>query len=108
MLYSFEAPDGSVVELEYAPDDAPAIGEIVLGPDGRTYRRLVSMPEIHGAHDGSSNFPRFESTQLPKNWVHHKGEFGPTGNVRYSSRREIEEDMARARHAGTELEYGEL
>ena len=108
MWYPFEREDGEPVEMEFKPDDAPAIGSIVLDEDGRKCRRLASMPQIHGARDGSSNFPRFESHQLPRNWIHHKGEFSPSGKPRYSNRKEIEEDMARARNAGTEIEYGEL
>lgn len=107
MLYPFQASDGSHVELEYAPDDAPAIGEVVC-VEGKTYRRLASMPQIHGAHEGSSNWPRFESTQMPRNWIHHRGEFSPSGKPRFDSRRQIDEAMARAREAGTEMEYGEL
>lgn len=108
MLYPFQAPDGSTVEIEYAPDDAPAIGEVVLADDGQKVVRIASRPQIHGARDGSSNFPRFESSQLPRWWKHHKGEFSPTGKPRYNSRREIDEDCARAREAGTEIEYGQL
>jgi hypothetical protein len=108
MLYPFQSPDGSVVELEYAPDDAPEIGAIVLGADGVKYRRLASMPQIHGARDGSSNFPRFESNQLPRWWTHHKGEFSPEGKPRFENRKQINEAMARARHCGTEIEYDAL
>ena len=63
------------------------------------------MPQIHGT---VGNFPRFESTQLPRWWKHHKGEFSPIGKPRYSNRQEVEEDMARARHDGTQIEYGSL
>lgn len=107
MLYEFRSEDGSVIVREYPMAEAPDFGaEVEEG--GRIYRRVPSVAQIQGAHEGSTKFPRFESSQLPKWWIHHKGEFSPTGKPRYSTRQEIEEDMARARAAGTEIEYGSL
>ena len=54
----------------------------------------------------------FASYQLPKNWQHHQdagGEFTDRGQPIFSSRKQIEEAMARARgEAGTLIEYNEL
>jgi len=107
MIYEFRDDEGHVIELELSPHEAPDIGaERIV--NGRVFKRIASRVQVAGAHEGSTKFPRFESSQLPKWWAHHRGEFSPTGKPRYSSRKEVEEDMARARQAGTEIEYGEL
>jgi hypothetical protein len=108
MIYQFRADDGSMAEVEMDVADAPSIGEpLVLG--GVTYKRIPSVLQVCGAHEGSTRHPRFESHQLPRHWRYHKGEFSPSGKPRFSSRKEVDEAMARCRHNdGQEISYGEL
>lgn len=109
MLYEFQCPDGELILLPYSPDDAPDIGEVVVTSEGVRARRIPSTPEIKGAHEGSTAWPRFESHQLPRNWKHHKGEFSPEGKPRFNSKQEIKEACARASHLeGQEVRHGEL
>ena len=51
----------------------------------------------------------FASSQLPKNWKHHKGEFDSAGRPVFTNRRQIENSMARAREEeGLNIEYDQL
>ncbi len=54
----------------------------------------------------------FASHQLPRNWVHHEqagGEFNDKGQPVFSTRKQIEESMARARgEEGTTIYHNEL
>lgn len=108
MIYQFRAEDGSLAEVEMDMADAPDIGEpLVLG--GKTYKRIPSVIQVCGAHEGSTKFPRFESHQLPRYWKHHKGEFAPNGKPRFATRKQVDEAMARCRgDEGQEIGYGEL
>jgi len=51
----------------------------------------------------------FASSQLPKNWKHHKGRFDKKGRPIYTDRREIANDASRADwQDGTNIEYDAL
>ena len=109
MLYEFQCPDGRVMTMAYSPDEAPDIGEVVVTSEGVRARRIPSLPEIKGAKDGSINWPRFESHQLPRYWKHHKGEFSKEGKPRFDTKKQIDEACSRAEHAdGTTIKHGEL
>lgn len=109
MLYEFQCPDGRVLSLSYSPDEAPDIGEVVVTSEGVRARRIPSLPQVKGAHEGSTAWPYFESRALPRWWKHHKGEFSKEGKPRFSSKKEIDEACARALHDdGTTVKHGEL
>jgi len=118
MIYEFEAEDGTLVEVEMDAANAPDIGEpLVL--DGVEYRRVFSLPQVCGARDGSTRWPRFTSKQLPRYvrgskaseefWKGHKSGFNAQGQPRFASRHEAEEACARQNGQGDfETRYGEL
>ncbi len=110
MMYEFESAFGERIEREYSPDDVPEVGNTIK-VDDTTYTRVFSQATFIDSRKGSIKFPRFESHQLPRNWKHHKdngGLFSPEGKPRFSSKAQIDEAMAAARHEGTEIAYGEL
>jgi len=67
-------------------------------PNRRSNLTIISRKELN-----------FASNQLPKNWKHHKGEFDSAGRPVFTSRRQIENSMARARdEEGITIEYDQL
>jgi hypothetical protein len=107
MRYEFESAFGERIEIDIPVDEAPEIGSTRV-VDGTTYKRVASLAQFVDSRNGSTKFPRFESHQLPRNWKHHKGEFGPTGKPRFANKAEVDEAVARARGDDTEIAYGEL
>lgn len=70
---------------------------------------LVAPVAEEGLQVSVSRNIHFSSSQLPKNWKHHKGAFDKNGKPIYTDRREIANDMARAGYEdGTEIEYDAL
>ena len=66
--------------------------------NGRSRLTIVSRRDLN-----------FVSSQLPRNWKHHKGEFDKQGRPVFTNRRELENSMARARDKeGITIEYDEL
>jgi hypothetical protein len=110
MQYEFENRDGGRILVDLPMDEAPAFGEECRGPDGRVYRRVYSIPHLCGAHAGSTKWPRFESSALPRNWEFHTGEFSPSGKPRFESRKQIDEALTRENAVSEDLhtKYGEL
>jgi hypothetical protein len=67
-------------------------------PNRRSNLTIISRKELN-----------FASNQLPKNWKHHRGEFDSAGRPVFTSRRQIENSMARARdEEGITIEYDQL
>ena len=107
MRYEYEH-DGERVTIDLPMAEATPLGES-REINGRMWKRVPSSPEIcGGGRRGSSRFPRFESHQLPRWWKHHKGAFSEHGKPRFTSREQVEDGVARARHEGTDISYGEL
>ena len=110
MKYEFESDGGQRILVDLPMAEAPDIGEERKGPDGTIYRRVYSKPQVCGAHSGSTKWPTFESSALPRNWEYHKGEFSPDGKPRFDSRKQIDEALARENDVSedTYTAYGEL
>ena len=67
-------------------------------PNRRSKLTIISRKDVN-----------FASSQLPKNWKHHKGEFDSAGRPVFTNRRQIENSMARARDKeGVNIEYDQL
>jgi hypothetical protein len=66
----------------------------------RTFKRVPSVPLVQVAQD-----IHFVSDQLPLHWTAAR-DHDEQGRPRFSSRREIDEAVARARHNGEHVTYG--
>ena len=67
-------------------------------PNRRSKLTIISRKDVN-----------FASSQLPKNWKHHRGEFDSAGRPVFTNRRQIENSMARARdEEGITIEYDQL
>lgn len=119
MRYAFETMDGEVITLDMSMHDAPGFGE-VIEHEGRKLTRIASLPQVCGAHAGSTRSPRFESHQEPRYirgnkaseeyWKGHKGGFNPkNGKPRFETKEQVDSHVARKRWAGhEEAAHGEL
>lgn len=87
-------------------NEAPDFGEEVRLPDGRVARRILQ------ARHRPTRVPEarcidvyFASKSLPLWYEHHTGPFNEKGEPCFSSRREVNETVARAQHGGDYLRY---
>lgn len=97
--YVFTASDGDSFEVEASMLNPPAIGSVRYRK-GKTFRRMPNVPlaqvapEIH-----------FDSHSLPLNWKYAPAVNPKNGKPRFTSKQQVTESIARARHAGEPIDY---
>lgn len=106
MIYAYYTDDGECMEIDCPPDRAPTSP---IRHMGKTWYRDWSGVTVNAAHKPTERDGHFESYQAPRWDKNHKGEYGPDGKPRFTSRSQYREYCARVTgETGVDTRAGEL
>jgi hypothetical protein len=96
VIYLYRAPDGATLERDFPIGKAAA----TIRSDGKRFTRVYTAPVLQVSPE-----IHFESHSLPLNWKYAPAVNKKTGKPRFTSRRQVDESIARARQAGEPIAY---